>query len=138
MVWMDDRAEQRGFRFRRAQRLGGSRAFQAVFAARCRKNVGPLAFHVRPNDLAFNRLGLSVGRRVGSAVVRSRVKRLLREAFRLEQHALPQGYDIVVVVRPHPAMELSEYRRMLATGAAAAEREWQKRQRRQERAGETE
>ncbi|MEX0746117.1 MAG: ribonuclease P protein component [Phycisphaeraceae bacterium] len=131
---MDDGADHRGFRFRRAQRLSGSRAFQEVFDARCRKNVGPLAFHARPNGLGFNRLGLSVGRRVGSAVVRSRIKRLLREAFRLEQHGLPQGYDIVTVVRPHRLAGLADYQRLLADGAAAVDREWQRRQRRAERA----
>ncbi|MEX0655152.1 MAG: ribonuclease P protein component [Phycisphaeraceae bacterium] len=127
---MSDEPASRGLRFRRAQRLSGKRAYEAVFAARCRKHVGPLVFHARPNGLGFNRLGLSVGRRVGNAVVRGRVKRLLREAFRLEQLAEPQGYDIVVVVRPHPPMGLEAYRAMLAQGKRAVDQEWQRRQRR--------
>jgi len=46
------------------------------------------------------RLGLSVSRRVGGAVERNRVKRLLREAFELESARMPEGHDVVIVARP--------------------------------------
>lgn len=46
------------------------------------------------------RLGLSVSRRVGGAVERNHVKRLLREAFEQEATRLPDGHDIVIVARP--------------------------------------
>jgi ribonuclease P protein component len=53
------------------------------------------------------RLGVSVSRKVGGAVDRNLVKRLLREAFGATEHALPDGVDVVVVARPD-ARELAE------------------------------
>ena len=53
------------------------------------------------------RLGLSVSRRVGGAVDRTRVKRVLREAFWQEAERLPEGADYVVVARPE-AKDLAE------------------------------
>lgn len=53
----------------------------------------------RPNDLGAPRLGLAVAiRTVGTAVARNRVRRIVKESFRLAQHALP-AVDIVVAAR---------------------------------------
>ncbi len=54
-----------------------------------------------PNSLDLTRCGFSVSRRVGSAVVRNRVKRRLREILRLTP--LPSGWDIVFIARPRVA-----------------------------------
>ncbi len=51
-----------------------------------------------PNGLALSRYGFSVSRRVGKAVVRNRVKRLLREILRLTP--LPPGWDLIFIARP--------------------------------------
>ena len=53
----------------------------------------------REDDEEPPRLGLSVGRKVGGAVERNRVKRLLRDAFWQSEDSLPAGYDFVVVAR---------------------------------------
>lgn len=62
----------------------------------------------RADDGGQPRLGISVGRKVGGAVERNRVKRLLRDAFWASVGRLPAGYDFVIVARP-------------AAGALAAE-----------------
>lgn len=103
------------FLFRHRQRLHGNRAFSAVFDARLRKTAGPIVICGKPNDLSYNRLGLSVPRRVGNAVARGRVKRRLREAFRLSQHDWPTGYDLVIVVRPHKLQAVTEYQTLMGT-----------------------
>jgi ribonuclease P protein component len=111
----DAQPEPRRFRFTHAHRLHGDEAFQRVFANKLRKNAGPLAVLARPTEAPHHRLGLTVSRRVGNAVKRHRIKRLLREAFRLNQHAWPGRYDLVVIVHPHAALTLEAYAQHLAT-----------------------
>lgn len=96
-----------------------------------RKGAGPFVVFGRPNGLGWTRLGLSVGKRVGGAVRRNRVKRLLREAFRLEQHVLAPGFDLVVTVRAHEdEVPLEECRRLMVQAARGLETEWDRRRRR--------
>ena len=50
-------------------------------------------------DQTQNRLGITVSKKVGKSVVRSRVTRLIKESYRLSEHRLKKGYDIVVIAR---------------------------------------
>jgi ribonuclease P protein component len=88
----------------RSSRLTRPADFARVYAVRRSASVGPLVLYAAKNALpgAPVRLGMSVSRRIGSAVVRNRWKRRLREAYRAVRTALPAGNDLVVVVRSGP------------------------------------
>ena len=62
-----------------------------------------LALYVRRNGQKANRLGLTVSTKVGCAVVRNRVRRRLREIYRLHEDALASGCDVVIVARTRAA-----------------------------------
>ena len=61
------------------------------------------------NGLGYARLGLVVSRRLGGAVVRNRIKRRLREAFRTSQHDLPADLDVICIPRPGPPRSVESY-----------------------------
>ena len=107
-------------------RLQHARQFDAVYAAKVRETRGPLTVYAIPNELAYPRLGLSVGRKIGTAPKRNRIKRLIREAFRMMQHDLPRGYDMVVNVRPHEVALLADYQRMLTSLMVTLHGKWMK------------
>jgi ribonuclease P protein component len=67
----------------------------------------------RLNGLEYSRIGLSVSREVGRAVVRNRWKRLLREAFRLSRERLPSGLDFVAIPRTDAKPELKSLAKSL-------------------------
>jgi ribonuclease P protein component len=59
---------------------------------------GPVVVKILPNGLHFSRFGFSVGKRVGNAVTRNRIKRRLREILR--KASFVEGWDIVIIARP--------------------------------------
>jgi ribonuclease P protein component len=113
--------------FPASRRLSGDLRFAAVFDAKVKQSAGPLVVYSLPNELKYCRLGLSVSRRLGTAVRRNRIKRMVREAFRLHKNDLPRGYDVVIVVRPHEPKKLGEYQKWIASVLPRSDEAWQKR-----------
>jgi ribonuclease P protein component len=74
-----------------------------------------LLVYAAANALEQTRFGVSVSRKVGNSVKRSAVKRLLREAFRLSQHELPGGLDLILIPQRETAGTgtLTDYRKSL-------------------------
>jgi ribonuclease P protein component len=85
------------FFFRKSQRLLSNNDFKAVLSRNCCVSNDLVKLYVAENALGSPRLGISVSKACGSAVVRNRLKRLAREVFRLEQHNIPAGYDYLLI-----------------------------------------
>ncbi|RJX18355.1 MAG: ribonuclease P protein component [Ammonifex sp.] len=75
----------------------GRREFEAVFKKGRSSTSGGVVVYILPNHLPVFRLGFAVSRKVGNAVRRNRVRRLLREVCRLNQAWFQPGYDYVLL-----------------------------------------
>ena len=72
--------------------------FQRLYRTSGQAN-GYLVLYARKNRTHTNRVGITVGKKLGHAVVRNRVRRRLREVYRLNEDKFQAGWDIVVVAR---------------------------------------
>ena len=82
--------------FPKESRLLRRGEFRRVYEEGQRRSTSLCAIFFRPNGLSWTRLGITAPARLGSAVVRNRAKRRLREVFRRHCPALPPGWDIVL------------------------------------------
>ncbi len=91
--------------YRRVDRIRRRADYDRVYQSRCYAADQTLVVQACANGLPRTRLGLSISRRVGHAVLRNRWKRLVREVFRQLRSELPSGLDLVV--RPRRGAEPS-------------------------------
>lgn len=101
------------YRFTKEQRLRTGDDFDRVYQGDLWQADDMLVMRAIKNDLGYCRLGLSVSRKVGNAVERNRWKRRIRESFRLCQHDLPAGWDIVVRPKAGANADFAKIRRSL-------------------------
>lgn len=96
----------------REHRLTDKRDFQRIFHhGQSFANRYLVMYYLKTRTNEPFRVGFSVSKKVGKAVVRNRVKRLLREAFRLEKERVKEPMDFVVIARPSAAeLEFAEIR----------------------------
>jgi ribonuclease P protein component len=86
--------------FERGRRLRSRSEFDRVFRKGRRVEGKLFAMIGLPNEGSQHRLGLAVGRKIGTAVTRNRARRLLRESFRRLPAPEGSGFDLVVVAKP--------------------------------------
>jgi len=88
----------RRFSLPKNKRLVRNGQFKDVLDRGLRASDGVLTLYMAKNDCGHSRLGISVGKFWGNSVVRNRLKRLLREAFRQSQDRIPAGFDYLLMI----------------------------------------
>lgn len=89
-------SQTEGQRFPKSLRLRKQSEFDRVYQTKCYAADQMLVVKAVSNGTAVTRLGLSISRRVGQAVVRNQWKRVIREVFRKQRFEFPTGLDLVV------------------------------------------
>lgn len=90
------------------QVMKDNKAFQRCYRSGRYAVCGYVCAYFYPNGEPFNRLGITAGKKLGNAVCRNRVKRIVRAAYRLCEQDFPIGYDIVFVGRNDAAERTSD------------------------------
>ena len=114
------------FRFPSSRRLRSERDFERIYALKQRAGDSHLLIFAAANPLGTTRIGLSVSRKHGNSVVRHRIRRLLKEAYRLSQHDVPEGLDLIVIPRENSGAGLAEYQASLVSLTKRLARRWLK------------
>jgi ribonuclease P protein component len=98
----------------RRRRLRSARDFRQVYRRGRRVQGANLVLVALPRTASGSRLGLSVSKAHGPAVRRNKIKRLFREAFRLERAGFTGSFDLVMIPQPRASYALAEIRAELA------------------------
>ena len=73
--------------------------FQRLYSKGTSSSDKNIVVYFLPNRQRKNRLGITVSKKTGTAVLRNRIKRLIKESYRLNEESIKTGYDIVIVAR---------------------------------------
>ena len=109
-------------RFQKHEHLRSPLDFRRVYDRKWSVSDDCLVIYACTNQLAHSRIGLSVSRKNGGAVVRNRFRRLYREAFRLMKSDLPVGLDFILIPRSPREPGLEELKKSLANLTRRLER----------------
>jgi len=85
------------FSFKKEERILKKQEFIALNLHGKRYYTKNFVVIIRENRRDITRLGITVSKRVGDSVKRNRIKRLIREFFRLNKQQIPRGYDVIII-----------------------------------------
>ena len=105
-------------RFCRRRRIIRSSDYRAIYSTGRKARSQGFVLFGRENKLGYHRLGITVTRKVGSAVIRNHIKRLFREIFRRFSAEIPGQLDLLVNAKPGCAkIDYSDLRREFISAA---------------------
>jgi len=84
---------------KRKWNLKSNKDFSNVYSKGKSKANRQLVMYCIKNDYDQNRVGYSISKKVGNSIVRNKIKRRLKEIYRLNKSSIKQGYDLVFIVR---------------------------------------
>jgi ribonuclease P protein component len=87
------------FSFQKEKRICSNVLFRKILSSGQSLRNELMAVYIAKNDCGFSRLGVSISKSCGNAAKRNRLKRLIREVFRQNQHDIPNGYDYLVLIK---------------------------------------
>jgi len=82
-----------------SESLKKNKDFQVVYRKGKSHANKYLVMYVYENNLSKNRIGISISKKVGNSIIRHRLKRLIKESYRLQEDCFQSGWDIVVIAR---------------------------------------
>lgn len=126
VVLNDNQQPIPGQKFPKSVRILKQADFDRVHQANWYAADNVLVIKAVSNETSVTRLGLSISKKVGNAVVRNRWKRRIREAFRVQREQLPGGLDIVVRPRKGAICDYAAIENSLKSLVARVERRIQK------------
>ena len=91
--------QKKKYTLKKINRLKSKKSFQFVYGKGRTVVDGLCGFYILANQGDDLKIGLAVGKKLGCAVVRNKVKRMMREVFRMHRAELKKGYHIVWVAR---------------------------------------